>query len=148
MTVIAWDGKTLAADKMACSVGYGYTVTKVHRLRDGSIVAFSGDGDHAMALLAWLNAARDPAAYPEAQKDNEASALVVRHDDGSVWSYGKTPYPQRIECALYAMGHGRDFALAGMHCGLSAREAVELACRLDVFCGNGVDTLTLEAPPR
>ena len=142
MTVIAWDGKTLAADKMACSAGYGYTVTKVHRLRDGGIAAFAGDGDGAMALLAWLNAAQNPAAYPEAQKDNDTSALVIR-PDGSVWSYGKTPYPQRIECERYAMGHGRDFALAAMHCGKSAREAVDLACQLDVYCGNGVDTLEL-----
>ena len=67
MTVVAWDGRTLAADKMSCSDGYGYTVTKVHRLRDGSIVAFSGDGDNAMALLAWLDAARNPATYPDAQ---------------------------------------------------------------------------------
>lgn len=143
MTVIAWDGKTLAADKMACSQGYGYTVTKVHRLRDGSLVALSGDGDHAMALLAWLNAAQNPAAYPGEQKDNDTSAFVVR-PDGAAVSYGKTPYPQVIEDPLYAMGHGRDFALAAMHCGKTAREAVELTCRLDVFCGNGIDTLELE----
>lgn len=142
MTVIAWDGKTLAADKMACAAGYGYTVTKVHRLRDGAIVAFSGDGDGAMALLAWLNAAQNPVAYPEQQKDNDTSALVVK-PDGSVWSYGKTPYPQRIECKSYAMGHGRDFALAAMHLGKSAKEAVEVACALDVYCGNGVDALDI-----
>lgn len=144
MTVIAWDGRTLAADKMSCSVGYGYTVTKVHRLRDGSIVAFSGDGDNAMALLAWLEAARNPATYPDAQKDgdNNASAFLVR-PDGTAWSYGKTPFPQRVECRFYAMGHGRDFALAAMHLGHDARTAVEVACALDAFCGNGIDTLTL-----
>lgn len=146
MTVIAWDGRTLAADKMACSAGFGYTVTKLHRLRDGSLVALSGDCDHALALLAWLNAAQNPAAYPDAQKDSDTSAFVVR-PDGSCWSYGKTAYPQRVEDRLYAMGHGRDFALAALHCGLSAREAVELTCRLDVFCGNGVDVMTREVQP-
>jgi len=142
MTVIAWDGKTLAADKMSCAAGHGHTVTKIHRLRDGSIAGFEGDGDSAMALLAWLNAARDPNAYPEAQKDNAACAFVVT-PGGVCNSYGKTPYPQRLEDQIYAMGHGRDFALAAMHCGKTAREAVEIACRLDVFCGNGIDTLTL-----
>lgn len=142
MTVVAWDGRTLAADKMCCSAGYGYTVTKVHRLRDGSLAAFCGDGDGAMALLAWLEAARNPATYPEAQKDNDTSAIVVTHD-GKVWSYGKTPFPQQIECRFYAMGHGRDFALAAMHLGHDARKAVEVACELDAFCGNGIDTLTL-----
>ena len=142
MTCIAWDGKTLAADKMTCSVGYGYTVTKIHRLKGGAIVGFSGDGDGAMALLAWLDSPRDDSAYPPGQKDNDTCALVIT-PNGSVLSYGKTPFPQRIECQRYAMGHGRDFALAAMHLGKSAREAVEVACALDVFCGNGIDTLEL-----
>ena len=143
MTCIAWDGKTLAADKMSCSVGYGYTVTKVHRLASGALAAFSGDGDGAMTLLHWLNGARADDKYPPGQKDNETSALVIERD-GSVWSFGKTPHAQRIECARYAMGHGRDFALMAMRLGKTAREAVELTCELDVFCGNGVDTLEFD----
>ena len=143
MTVIAWDGKTLAADKMSCAAGYGYTVTKVHRLKGGGIVGFSGDGDHAVALLHWMNGGRIVADFPEAQKDNDTCAFVVERD-GSAWSFGKTAHPVRLECPRYAMGHGRDFALAAMHCGKTAREAVELTCSLDVFCGNGVDVLTLD----
>lgn len=145
MTVIAWDGTTLAADKQATAVGYGYTVTKLHRLRDGGLVAFAGDGDGAMALLAWLNTARNPTEYPEDQKTNDVSAFVVQPGRKTV-SYGKSAYPQHIEDPVYAMGHGRDFALAALHCGKSAREAVDLACKLDVYCGNGIDTLTLEQP--
>lgn len=141
MTVVAWDGKTLAADKMAASVGYGYTVTKLHRLWHGGIVGFSGDGDEAMALLAWLNSNdQNPDKYPASMKDGNTSALEI-DPDGTVWSWGKTPYPQRVECRFYAMGHGRDFALAAMHLGKTAREAVEVACALDVFCGNGIDTM-------
>jgi hypothetical protein len=147
MTVIAWDGKTLAADKRASSVGYGYTVTKLRRLKDGSIAAITGNGDEAGAVLAWLNSERDPEKYPPAQKDNDTSVLVVRRDlqtlGYELLSFGKTPHPQKIEDPIYAMGHGRDFALAGMHCGLSARAAVELTCKLDFYCGNGVDVLEL-----
>jgi len=143
MTVIAWDGKTLAADKMACSAGYGYTVTKVHRLESGALCALAGDGDGAMSLLHWLNGQREPASYPQGQKDNDTCAIVVERN-GAVWSFGKTPHPQRIECVRYAMGHGRDFALAAMHLGKSAREAVEVACALDVFCGNGIDALEFD----
>lgn len=142
MTVIAWDGRTLAADKMSCSAGYGYTVTKVYRLTSGGMAAFAGDGDHAMALLAWLDSGRALADYPKAQESSDTSALVVEVD-GSVWSWGKTPHPQRVECRFYAMGHGRDFALAAMHLGHDARKAVEVACALDAFCGNGIDALEL-----
>lgn len=143
MTVIAWDGKTLAADKMSSSVGYAYTVTKVYRLSDGSIAAFTGGGDHAMALLAWLNGLRLPADYPKAQETNDTSALVIA-PTGRVLSYGATPHPQTIEGRYYAAGHGRDFALAAMHLGYSAEIAVKIACELDIYCGKGVDTLTLE----
>lgn len=42
------------------------------------------------------------------------------------------------------MGSGRDFAIAAMHCGKTAREAVEIASLYENGCGNGVDVL--EAP--
>jgi ATP-dependent protease HslVU (ClpYQ) peptidase subunit len=40
-----------------------------------------------------------------------------------------------------ATGSGRDYALAAMHCGKTAREAVEIACLFETGCGNGVDEL-------
>jgi ATP-dependent protease HslVU (ClpYQ) peptidase subunit len=142
MTCIAWDGKTLAADKQATSVGYGYTVTKVHRVDGKGLVAFSGDGDGAMALLAWFRGGMNPAEYPAGQKDNDVCGLFI-DTSGRAMSYGKSAFPQTIEGKFYAMGCGRDYALAAMHLGKSAREAVEVACALDSFCGNGIDTLEL-----
>jgi ATP-dependent protease HslVU (ClpYQ) peptidase subunit len=114
----------------------------VHRLKSGGIVGLAGDGDHALALLAWLDSEREQEKYPAAQKDNDTSALVIE-PDGRVLSFGKTAHPQPVEDKVYAFGHGRDFALAAMHCGKTAREAVEIACLLDVYCGNGIDALTL-----
>jgi ATP-dependent protease HslVU (ClpYQ) peptidase subunit len=42
-----------------------------------------------------------------------------------------------------AIGTGRDYALAAMHCGSTAAEAVAIAALFDPGTGGGVDTVTL-----
>ena len=67
MTIIAWDGKTLAADKAASNCGYLRTVTKIYRVPSG-LVGFAGDGSRAFALLQWFRDGCDPAKYPRPSK--------------------------------------------------------------------------------
>jgi hypothetical protein len=93
MTIIAWDGKTLAADRAGTNCGYRRTVTKIFRV-PGGIVGFAGDGSRAMALLEWFRAGRDPAKYPEFQKGDDAVGSIFIADDGMSYAYHHTPYPQ------------------------------------------------------
>lgn len=141
MTVIAWDGVTLAADKSATSVGYARTVTKIFVIPDG-LVGMAGDQDHCLELLNWFRTGCDLEKYPKNLVDGNSSAMLIRKD-GTCWSYGKLPYPQICEDRFDAMGAGRDYALAAMYLGHDARKAVEVACALDVTCGKGIDVLTL-----
>lgn len=143
MTVIAWDGTTLAADKKANANGIGRTVTKIFRLNADEMVAFCGNAADAMAMLWWLKAARDPAAFPELSERDSMFAWVVRRD-GSIHRYEGRSLPIAYEDRAFADGAGRDYALAAMHLGYDARTAVEVACSLDCYCGNGIDTLTFE----
>lgn len=146
MTIVVWDGHSLAADKSGLSVGYARTVTKIFRVPAG-IVGFAGDGDHALRLLDWFQKGCLPEEYPiGVDGEAGASAMLVRHD-GTCWSYGKFAHPQRCEDKFDAMGAGRDYALAAMYLGCDARRAVEVACALDVTCGKGIDVLTLEVTP-
>lgn len=142
MTVIAFDGRTLAADKAATWAGFRNTVTKIYRVRDG-MVALCGDGDCALELLQWFRDGRVIADWPKAQreKDERGSAVFI-DKEGLCWTYDKTPHPQHNEQRFYAIGSGRDYALAAMYLGHDARRAVEVACALDIHCGNGIDTLT------
>lgn len=56
MTVIAWDGQTLAADKRAVSGGgIARTVTKIMR-HDDALLAITGDWDAGAEMRAWLTA--------------------------------------------------------------------------------------------
>ena len=45
-----------------------------------------------------------------------------------------------------AIGSGSDFARAAMHLGHSAREAVEVACKLSVWCSEPITELSVANP--
>lgn len=144
MTVIAWDGKTLAADKQSTSDGYARIVTKIHRIANG-LVGFTGDAIPATALLQWFRCGMLHDQWPKKLGDNEAYAVFIDLS-GKVHLYcsAEGPYAEQLEDPIYAAGHGRDFALAAMYLGKSALEAVAVACALDKTCGKGIDTLELE----
>lgn len=143
MTTIAWDGKTLAADKMGTNSGYGFTVTKIFRHK-GELLFFSGDMDAGLVMMEWYKAGANASEWPALQSDKDAWSgfHVIRHD-GGLWKYERGHVPFWIEDKMYACGSGRDYALGAMACGKTAEQAVEIACRFDVCSGNGIDTLRL-----
>lgn len=143
MTCIAWDGTTLAADKQSTFAGLPRTTTKIHRAKDGSLMGATGTTAVCVALRNWYDAGAIAADFPD--KDKDSSLLVVK-PDGTTLLFGSNATPIHIEDAFYAMGSGRDFATAAMHLGKTAREAVEVACKFDVYCGRGVDELDLHEP--
>ncbi len=144
MTVIAWDGKALAADKRTNFGGLHAMTTKVHRLPDGRLVGCAGNAAQIAEIVYWLSAGADPEKMPSSQRDAKecVSALVIE-PGGRVLQYENTPHPIVIENPTWAIGSGRDFAMAAMWLGQDARHAVIVACELDCSCGNGVDTLEL-----
>lgn len=143
MTVIAWDGKTLAADKLGSYNGLGRTVTKIHRIGD-LLVGISGNAWVANEVFAWVERGRKPEAFPACQRDKDDWSMTLIIEARRVLLYERSPYPTRIADGTCAIGSGRDFALAAMHMGADARRAVEVATHFCPDCGLGVDTL--EAP--
>ncbi|KMW48092.1 hypothetical protein DEE91_01050 [Ralstonia pickettii] len=141
MTVIVWDGKTLAADKRATSVGLARTVTKIQRHGE-QLLAMTGDWDVAAEIREWFKAGAVPRDFPAKAREDLASLIVVCRGSLAVYSTG--PFPMPIESEKVAFGSGRDFAEAAMHLGCSAIEAVSVACHFQTDCGNGVDALTLD----
>jgi ATP-dependent protease HslVU (ClpYQ) peptidase subunit len=144
MSVIAWDGKTLAADKR-CGTNYPRSVTKIRRTQAGELIGVTGWIDRGILLMDWYEAGADRSLLPDWQKDEDKSCeLIVIRRDRSCWIIGEFGTPWRVEEPSHACGSGRDFAAAAMHLGMSAREAVRLACELHAACGNGIDVLTLD----
>lgn len=145
MTVVAWDGKTLAGDKRTNFGGLHGTTTKVHRLKDGRLVGCAGNTAQIVEFVRWLEEGANPDKMPAIQRDAKecVSALVIL-EGHIVTQYENTPYPIVIENRHLAIGSGRDFAMAAMWLGQTAHDAVAVACHFDVGCGNGIDMLELE----
>lgn len=143
MTVIAWDGKTLAADKQATNNGLKLVVTKIMKAEINgvkSLVAVAGDMAQALNVVNWLiNGGEFPASQHSA---DDWQPIVIINRRG-VFKYEQSPQPILYEGPYFSMGSGADVAMAAMHLGKAAEEAVELACALCASCGMGIDTLTL-----
>lgn len=143
MTVIAWDGHTLAADKCATQGGgIGRTVTKICRGKEaGQLLGMTGEWDVAVQLREWFVAGADPAKFPEPARKDVATLIVI--SPGRIVTYCSGPYALPIEAEQCAFGSGRDYAEAAMYLGKSAEVAVTVACRFQTDCGNGIDILEL-----
>lgn len=141
MTCVVWDGKTLAADKRAVNNGLAFTVTKIRKI-NGDFVAAAGDFSPIMAIFRWYENGADPDKLPECQKDKDRYGfLMVIKPDGTITKYEQDGLPYVIEEKYHAIGCGRDYALGALAMGADARKAVDIACRFDTNCGNGIDTL-------
>lgn len=154
MSVIAWDGKTLAADKRACRGTFIYTSTKIFRERviwnnnpsdeREVLMGYCGDADGGQEMMAWFKKGADPEKFPASQRHpDQWAGLFVVTKIGRLLKFERTPYPVPIDDEKFTLGSGREFAMVAMHLGKTAREAVEIACLFDSACGNGIDELTL-----
>ena len=143
MTVIAWDGKTLAADKRAVNCGLVRTVTKIKRIGK-LLVGVSGNTAGMAEAFRWIEMGCPYDKYSDILKDRNDGPSIMVIDAGRIILYGTSPLPTEYEDKIFASGSGRDFALTAMHLGKTAREAVEVACLFENGCGNGVDELTLD----
>lgn len=143
MTVLAWDGSTLSADKRVTFGGTILTCTKIERWNN-SIIGFSGDSDLGFALMSWLKyQGCNPDKFPRGvDKDNWARLLVV-NPNRTLHLYERFPEPVVYEPQIFATGSGMDYAMAVMHMGFDSAKAVEVASALDPGCGNGIDSLEL-----
>lgn len=146
MTVIAWDGEVMAADKQGtCGNGFRIT-TKLHHVPQG-ICGMAGEFWHGLEMLAWFDGGMDPSAFPKCSGDDGDGShiMLVTHDKQIITFHAKCRgYGEILEDKMLATGSGGEYAMAALYLGYSAVEAVEVACALDPNCGAGVDTIRLK----
>ncbi len=142
MTTIAWDGKSLAADRQATSGGGGIRRVGEPKVRHVGRYIYGGMGsmDDVEQIFEWLrNGGGDPRPRLE-----EGGSYGLAVDVGTGIAYfveGKTPHLLPVHEKVAAAGSGRDYALAALVLGKTAKQAIELAIKLDVFTGIGVDVV-------
>ena len=143
MTVIAYDGKTVAADKQSTGGEARFTTTKLFRAGDGAVIAMAGRTTGMLEMLAWYNAGCPPDMCPRFD-DKDDTEMHVFRKGYRITFYDGRAFPAYFDDVPYAAGTGRDFAWAAMLCGKSPREAVEIACMLSTTCGMGIDVMEVE----
>lgn len=144
MTVIAWDGQMVAADRQAHD---GNIVRPVRKIlyspkEHGVILGYCGTIELGEKLTDWYLAGEKEEEWPEKLQldDNWWSELIIAKRD-MVITYGQVCTPLRISLPFFAWGSGRQVAIGAMAAGKTAAEAVEIACKHCDSCGLGVDVL-------
>lgn len=142
MTTIAWDGRTLAVDRLGlCS----NLPRRTRKLWVSEHWAYGGAGNlpDITDIALWLAAGAKQEDRPTLE-DGGSCGIAVRRRDGKAFKVeGKRPMLAPVSERFIADGSGRDFAIAAMALGKTARQAVAFASRFDVYTGLGVDAFVV-----
>jgi ATP-dependent protease HslVU (ClpYQ) peptidase subunit len=146
MTTIAYRDGVLAADSRL-TVDYGsgarkHTTKKLFRKRitEGKksydvIIATAGESSPGMVFLDWYGSGK-PIPDMFLHMGGDFTCLVLTPK--GLYEYDVYCRGELIEEEFYAVGSGSMAALAAMHCGKSAVEAVRIASRIDPYTGGRI----------
>lgn len=148
MTIVAWDGKSIAADRQSTCVGLKETVTKIKVTDNGTIMAATGSYGGGLILMDWYDKGAKAEDYPSFQQDDDKWCRLIVFESGqqSPQVYEQHPVPLYFQDKFQAWGSGRDYALGAMAAGATAEEAVKITNAHCIDCGLGVDSIPLIKP--
>lgn len=142
MTTIATDGRFMGADGLVhdhCDTIVGSDAQKVFRLTDGRIVGGAGNRADVNSWIEWLESEKQGAC----PIDSDRFAGLILNLDGSVlWVDHKGREQETaVPCAV---GSGQDYAYGALEAGATVKEAVEIACRRDLYSGGSITLLGID----
>lgn len=139
MTVIVASKTHMAADSLVADGDARSNGTKIFKSKK-AIIGVAGDYHAARSFVAWYNDRRKK--KPTVKGDWEA--LVWTPKEGLEWWDGHLEPMPIEEKEFWAIGSGRDAALAAMHLSGDPELAVEIACKVVVSCGMPTQIMKLE----
>lgn len=160
MTVIAYRAGIMACD--SCW-SYGDTqvasLIKIKRLSSGALLGSAGDND-CRGVEALLDKIKDPSKLPSREElaktltdfsgllafpKGVVYAISIGPVDQAGWSQNGDIgiWPATSMGGYAAVGSGAEVALAAMDAGATAREAVSIACRRNLYCRAPVHVIKL-----
>lgn len=148
MTVIVYRDGVLASEGRSCvgSTIMCETEKKVFRCTDGSLAAGIGLSSAVDKYIEWLSSRKDNTTERPSLSHGGGDAIVLCvRTDGILELHDKAGiliYPKTIP--FVAIGSGKEAALGALHMGANAVQAVEIACKVDVYCGGEVQSLALQ----
>lgn len=142
MTTIAWDGRTLAADKGSWFGGLHQPVRKVHRVTapDGRrfLVAMAGDAVFATQCLRWMRGEIDNPGRCLGGDENR-DVMVVIDERRRIWRLSSRLVYVPYEGKVHAHGAGQEIALGALMAGADAVKAIKITMQVSDFAARGVD---------
>lgn len=159
MTTIAYRDGVLAADSRetldseAGGTTYG-NCEKLFRKRIGRreyLIGTAGGSYLGLVFVDWFEGIgtgfkEPPSILRDAHLDEDFDVVIVARE--GVYTANHLCRPVRsIGNQFIAIGSGRKAALAAMHCGRGAREAVVIACKVDPFSAPPIVTMRLGTVP-
>lgn len=149
MTVIAYDGLHVAADRQATTGHTTHaTVTKIEKFHKPAenveILGTTGDLTHGRMLATWYKCGADEKEFPAPVKGCEGYLYVFRLGKPTLF-YGDYWAPAQMEERPAAYGSGAEAALGAMLAGADAEKAVRITSLINADCGNGVTVLDFNA---
>ena len=143
MTTIAVRDGVMAADTMGHSSEKLCRSKKLFRVSNGDVIGFSGVWIDGKLFIDWYDKGADRDMPPpwRTQGDEKVNfnALVLTADGIYEWSWELVA--DRVLDDFWAIGSGSPAALAAMHCGRNAQEAVYIAMEIDPYTGGDVETM-------
>ncbi len=148
MTTIAYDGRTMVADRLAVDY-YGLTHDCCKIIQGSDWVAGIA-GEQAQQVKfkkATMGCSIDMVlniGYPNFERDKDDPAiLLVNKNNGDIWKHSSGLFLQ-VSYPFYAIGSGRDYALAALYLGKESWKAVEIASHFDNNTGLPSDQVVCE----
>ena len=138
MTTIAYDGYILAADTQVTANDnfvFGHT-NKIHKLGDGSYLAFAGDVNLLPAMIDFFETGK------EVNLNGKNFEMLHISRDGIAYDYYDN-LNKGFATIPWVGGSGAQIALTALTCGKNAIEAVEVATRIDIRSGGDVQSVVI-----
>jgi hypothetical protein len=153
VTTIAYRSGIIAADsrvtvstengggrKHLCTKLYRKSITEGRRTFD-VIIGTAGEAFSALVFVDWYGTGKP---MPDVLRDlgGDFTCLILRPD--GLYEADVYCRPDKITEDFYAVGSGSKEALAAMHCGKSAAEAVRIAALIDPYTGGRTVSMSLD----
>lgn len=132
-----WDGDAGGTSIMRC--------TKLFRKRVGKrdvVLATAGAVYSAMTFVDWYGSGKEPPDCLTQMSTDEDFDVVIL-DRGKVYIVNHYCRPIEEEAPFFAVGSGRKAALGALHCGRTAKGAVEIACLVDPYTAPPIVTMAM-----
>lgn len=152
MTTVAFDGRTMAADTLATD-NWGLKERVDDKILRGPDYLAGTAGNNGAIKRWWAQVCQLDLehvlayGYPDFDADRNDPAIVLADAAGNIWRHITGGF-FKVSRGFHAVGSGRDYALAAMHLGKTAAEAVRLAMEFDNGTGGDVLEATLQEPAK